>query len=110
MTLFQLGMTLFQFGMTSPEGLLSLLLQGPPSFFIAACLKNLLGSAEFCDVEVDPTHPGDLSVGGVVGAAHAVHPPYGSIRSHGAEYDVPVILMPVHHVVEMGEHFRAVVL
>src|SRR5262249_34038592 len=37
-------------------------------------------------------------------------PPYGPIRSHGTEYDVPVILMHVPHVVEVGEHFRAVVL
>src|SRR5215831_14728278 len=90
---FQLGMTLFQLSMTSAEGLLSLLLQGSFSFFIAAGLENLLGAAAFRDVQVDPSHPGELPVGDAVGAAQAVHPPYGPIRSHGTEYDVPVILM-----------------
>src|SRR6516225_8719214 len=99
-------MTLFQLRMTSTECLLSLSLQRPLSFFIAACLENLLGAAAFCDVQVDPTHPGDLPVGGAVGAAQAVHPPHGSFRSHGTEYDVPFIMMSVQHVVEVSEHSR----
>src|SRR5215475_493885 len=63
MTLFQFSMTLFQLRMTLPECLLSLLVQGPLSLFIAACLENLLGVAEFCDVQVDSAHPCDLPVG-----------------------------------------------
>src|SRR5215471_12130588 len=102
-------MTLFQLRMTLPECLLSLLVQGPLSLFIAACLENLLGVAEFCDVQVDSAHPCDLPVGSAVGAAQAVDPPHGSIRSHGTEYNVPVILMEVQHIVEVSEYFRAVV-
>src|SRR5262249_20666071 len=109
-SLLQLRMTLFQLRVTPAECVLSLAMQGPLAFFIAACLENFLGAAAFCDVQIDPTHPGDLSVGGVVGAAQTVHPPYGSIRSHGTEYDVPLITMPVKHVVEVGKHFRAVLL
>src|SRR5262249_51050439 len=100
-------MTSFQLTMTSAECLLSLSMQGPLSFFIAACLEMLLGTASFCDVQVDPTHPGDLPSGGAVGAAQAVHPPYGPVRSHGTEYDVPLMLIPAQHVVNVGEHFRA---
>src|SRR5215471_3943839 len=107
---FQFGMTLFQLGMTSAECLLSLPLRDPLSFFIAAGLETLLGAAAFRDVQVDPTHPGQLPVRGAVGASHTVHPSYGPIRSHGTEYDVPVILMPLQHVFEVGEHFREVVL
>src|SRR5215471_14637576 len=107
---FQFGMTLFQLSMTSADCLLSLLLEGPLSFFIAAGLESLLGVAAFRDVQVDPSHPGELPVGDAVGAAQAVHPPYGPIRSYRTEYDVPVILMPLQHVFEVGEHFREVVL
>src|SRR5262249_31063331 len=96
--------------MTLAECLFSLSVQGPLSLFIAACLEKLLGAAAFCDVQVDPTHPGDVPVGGAVGAAQAVYPPYGPIRSHGTECDVPLILMPVQHVVEVGEPLRAVFL
>src|SRR5262249_43969297 len=62
------------------------------------------------DVQVDSSHSGELPVGDAVGAVQAVHPPYGFIWSHGTEYDVPIIVMLLQHVFEVGEHFREVVL
>ena len=47
---FEFGMTLFQLRMTSSESLLSLLLQRPLSFFIAAGLENLVGATTLRDI------------------------------------------------------------
>src|SRR5262245_43011849 len=96
--------------MTSTQGLPSLLVQRAITFLVAAPLVSLLRTAAFGDIQIDPTDSRDLAIGTTIGAAQAVHPRHGPVRPHGAEYDVPFVVMPVQHVFDVTEHSRAVLL
>src|SRR5262249_17232704 len=87
----QLKRSLFQLSMTSTEGLFSLPLQGPISFFVAACLENFLSAATFSNIHVKPGEPDDFAVGIVVSLAATFYPQHCSVGSHDAERVIPPV-------------------
>src|SRR5262245_48123751 len=100
----------FELSMTSTQGFLSLFLQRAITFLVPARLENLLSTAAFGDIQTDPTDSRDLTFETPIGTAYPVHPRHSLVRPHGAEYDVPFVVMPVQHVFDVTEHSRAVLL
>jgi hypothetical protein len=77
--------------MTSAEGFLSLLLQGPLSFFFAACLEKLLGAMTLRDIQIEAGKQHYMPFGIAVGLAPAFYPRHSSVRTHDAERINPVV-------------------
>src|SRR5262249_11238395 len=106
---FQLSMTLFQLRMTSTQDHFGLLLQGPLSLFIVACLENLLGAAALSDIQFKPYEPRQLSVGVAMGLTHTLNPPQGPVGSHDAERNVKgVVRLRVTNLVDEFQNLLAV--
>src|SRR5262249_52099375 len=62
------------------------------------------------DIQTDPTDSRDLAIGTAIGAAQAMHPRHGPVRPHGAEYEVPFVVLPAQQVGDVSEHSQTVLL
>src|SRR5262249_26852642 len=77
---------------------------------VSARQESLFSTAAFGDIQTDPTDSRDLAIRTTIGAAKAVHPRHSPVRPHGAEYDVPFVVMSAQDVFHVTAHSLAVLL